>query len=896
MKNIPKRQEKIWHVQASYPVLSEIFAHELKISPVTAQLLINRGIYTVEQGRAFLGSELARLHTPYLLKDLKKAVDRILKAAGAGERILLYGDYDVDGITSTALLARVFQRLGADVHNYLPHRITEGYGLHLAPLQWAKENGFGLVITLDCGINALEEALWAQNNGLDLIITDHHEPPLEIPKAFAVVNPKRQDCPYPFKELAGVGVALKVAQAVLKEAGMGSEAWQEYLDLACLGTIADIVPLRGENRILVKHGLLRLARTENLGLRALMAASEVGKNNTVGTGEVGFSLAPRLNAAGRMGNSEAALRLLLTDNIAEAWEIASELNRCNQERQKIESGVLAEALHLLQAKPDLTATRVLVLASESWHAGVIGIVASRLVEMLHRPVLLIAVEGKEGKGSARSIPGFHLYQALENCCKHLLNFGGHAQAAGFTIDSGKVNDLDQEINHYAAKVLMEEKTLPRLELDGIIDGCQIDEKLIEELEKLSPFGQANQRPLLCCRKAIILESRGVGRNGSHLKLKLRIKNKPLDGIGFNLGNCLETVAAAEAVDLAFVPAINDYNGKRSIQLEVKDLSAAASLDILDQDEKFDLYSGSGYCDGNLELTNVTHFDLFTPEFVRDVLANKFFLPDSDSNQTTKELFRGLSLIDQRGILDRPAQLAKLASCGEPTLVITSCGYQTIELAHFLHLNGHARRDQTGCLNETVSGEQRDRIAARFETGQIKTVIATSNTAGSVIPHARELVLYHLPFNDITCSCLAETMSPDGRLYLLFGPEDHAVNKAWLEIMAPQRGCLAKFYSLLRQKSKEGTLGHTTPGDLARALTLTGCPHFEACTAGIALEIFQELGLLDKEDRKQTLSIKLLSAPSKKKDLHESRTYRCLQSIKNNSLDWMGKILNDPVLS
>ena len=481
MKNIPKRKVKIWQVKASEPVLSQIFAHKLKISPITAQLLINRGIYTVEQGLAFLGSELERLHNPYLMKDLEKAVDRILKAAGSGERILLYGDYDVDGITSTALLTRVLQGIGADVHNYLPHRLTEGYGLHLAPLQRAAEEGTSLVVTLDCGINALEEALWAKNNGLDLIITDHHEPPLELPQAVAVVNPKRQDCLYPFKELAGAGVALKVAQAIIKESGKNNLAWQDYLDLVCLGTIADVVPLHGENRILVKHGLSRLAHTDKCGLQALMKVSGVEKN-TFGARDVGFGLAPRLNAAGRLGNPGEALRLLLTDNPAEAWEIANELNRSNQERQKIETDVLTEALHLLQAKPHLQEAQVLVLASEGWHPGVIGIVASRLTEMFNRPVLLVTLEGGEGKGSARSIPCFNMYQALEHCREHLQNYGGHALAAGFTIDSGKIEGLAKEINHYAAQALAQAETVPLLELDAIIEAAQIDEHWLKKLK------------------------------------------------------------------------------------------------------------------------------------------------------------------------------------------------------------------------------------------------------------------------------------------------------------------------------------------------------------------------------------------------------------------------------
>ncbi|HPZ44136.1 MAG TPA: single-stranded-DNA-specific exonuclease RecJ [Bacillota bacterium] len=896
MKNIPKHKAKIWRVKASDPVLSQIFAHKLKISPITAQLLINRGIYTVEQGLAFLGSELESLHNPYLMKDLKKAVDRILKAARSGERILLYGDYDVDGITSTALLTRVLQGIGADVHSYLPHRLTEGYGLHLAPLQRAREEGTSLVVTLDCGINALEEALWAKNNGLDLIITDHHEPPPELPQAVAVVNPKRQDCLYPFKELAGVGVALKVAQAIIKESGKKNAAWQDYLDLVCLGTIADVVPLHGENRILVKHGLPRLAHTDKCGLRALIKVSGIEKN-TLCARDVGFGLAPRLNAAGRLDSPGKALRLLLTDNPAEAWEIACELNRSNQERQKIETDVLNEAFHLLQAKPHLQEAKVLVLASEGWHPGVIGIVASRLTEMFNRPVLLVALEGEEGKGSARSIPGFNMYQALDHCREHLLNYGGHALAAGFTIDRVKIEGLAKEINHYAAEVFAHVETVPLLELDAIIDAAQIDEELVGEIESLSPFGNTNPQPLLCFRKAKILESRVVGKNANHLKFKLKVENKALEGIGFNLGAYAETVAAASEVDLAFVPALNSFNGRCSIVLEVKELGTPASLDVLNQDESLNF--DSSFTD-ILKENSELQVDLFVPEFVLETLDNNIPFSDHDTifsgldTDKVKELFHNVVLTDWRGILDRPAQLAKLAECGEPTLVITSCAYQTIELARFLQLTNPALRGQTGCLNKAVSAEQRDRTASMFQSGQIKIVIATPNTAVPLISYAQEVLFYHLPYDDLACSSIIRAMQPGGRLYLLFGPEDFEENKTWLEVMAPDRNCLAIIYSYLRKANNNGFLELTDGADLVRAMSLAGFPKFHACTTKTALKIFQELSLIIKQDLAQTKRFKLLPAPSKKKDLGESITFRSLQSIKNKSLSWMKFILNDPL--
>ncbi len=868
--------------------MSRILASKLAISPVTAQLLINRGIYTTEQGRAFLGSELERLHSPLIMEDMKKAVARILKAVRAGENIMIYGDYDADGITSAALLTYVFRSLGTKVECYLPNRLEEGYGLHLEPLKKARENGIDLVITVDCGISAFEEALWASENGLDLIITDHHEPQSEIPAAFAVVDPKRHDCKYPFKELAGVGVALKLAQALLETAGRGSGAWQEYLDLACLGTIADIVPVRGENRILVKHGLLRLANAKSPGIQALMEVSGI-KKEELSPYDVGFGLAPRLNAAGRVGNPDLALRLLLTDNAGEARDLAGELNKYNQARQKIESTVFEEALKMLEENPERGEDRVVVLSSDNWHPGVIGIVASRLLNRLYRPVLLISLEGREGKGSARSIPGFNICEALVQCNKHLLSYGGHAQAAGFTIERGKIEEFCRELNTYAGKIIGDKEMVPWLDLDGIIEMGQVSEKLINELDLLRPFGHANPDPLLGCRDATVVNSRGVGKEAAHLKLRLRGNNSLLDGIGFNLGAYAEIVATAEAVDLAFVPGINEFNGRRYVELKVKDLGLPAIINPLEIKE----YSFSkSLCLNPSEDLAEYQEKLFTPEFIPDILW-RLSNGDRDDNMELFNPKRDVELIDCRSLGNRAERLTSACE-GSPTLVIASCGCQAIELAHHLHLSGPSLRGKVAFCHRFTPGEVISKIASMFGTGDLKVLVATPAVAGAVGTAARQALLYHIPYSLDTIRRVADFLPPGGRLYLFFGPEDMEDNLDSLESMAPERECLATFYTYLRRGQKNGVQFNLDPARTAHVLAGEGFPHSRAYTVRIAVKILGELGLLTARSDGNILRVALLPAPPEKRSLQEANTYRYLHKVKKDSTALMKVLLSGSV--
>lgn len=619
-----------------------------------------------------------------------------------------------------------------------------------------------------------------------------------------------------------------------------------------------------------------------------MAVSGINKDE-LGPREVGFSLAPRVNAAGRIGNPDLAARLLLTDNVGEAWELACELNRGNQARQKIESAVLEEAFKLLEEKPELGETPVLVLASEGWHPGVIGIVASRLMDRFYRPVLLIALEGKQGRGSARSIPDFNIHKALTHCRNHLLDYGGHALAAGFSIDGGKVEDFREEINQYAGRVIGGKKMIPRLDLDGIIDVEHVSEELISEINLLQPFGRDNPDPLLGCLEASVMESRGVGRGAAHLKLRLRGENINLDGIGFNLGAFAEVLATAETVDLAFVPGINEYNGRRSVQLMVKDLGFPATLDSVEQENREDsVLEGVCFTPAG-ELAE----ELFIPEFVLRTLGNFKDLNHPGQGACDKQI-QQVDIIDRRGSMERPDQLAALAGGGEPTLVITPCGYQTIELAHYLQLAEPSLRGKAAFCHGCLSGDARSRLAAMFGAGEIKTVVATPAMAGTVGRHARQVLLYHLPYSPETIHWAMNALQPGGRLYVLFGPEDLEDNLAALEALAPGREYLAGLYKMLRRE-KNGSAGiNLNLARAARTLAGTGFPHSREHTLGAALAILEELGLLASERKGDFLKVTLLPAPPGKKDLMEAQRYKRLHQIKEESVTWMRKLLNEPL--
>ncbi len=548
----------------------------LGVSPLIATLLLIRGCKSLYDARVFLDAPLDSLHDPFIMKGMDLAVSRIVEAIRSGERALLYGDYDVDGITGTALLLQVLQEVGVDISYYIPRRLEEGYGLRPEVVRKAQEKGFRLLITVDHGTTAVQEISLAREMGLDVIVCDHHRPPPTMPPAYAILNPHQEDCPYPFPALAGVGVAFKLAQAVMGAVrGQGSgvrevtQTLLEHLDLVALGTIADVVPLTGENRTFVRHGLEQMALKPHPGISALREEAGL-RDGPLSAGQVAFILAPRLNASGRLGDPSLGLRLLISREEDEARALARDLEVQNRERQRIEREILEDARGEI-IRLGLTQERAFVLARRGWHPGVIGIVASRLVEEFNRPAVLIALEDGKGRGSARSVPGLDLYWTLSSCQNHLIAYGGHRLAAGFTIAETEIEPFKDQFYYLARETLKEEDLVPVLKIDAevFLDDLSMEE--IMELEALAPYGLGNPEPTFLARCLQVMKyPRQVGEN--HLKIKVRQKERVIDAIGFGLAELQGKITGSPyQTHIAFYPEIDRYGGRQTLRLRVKDL-------------------------------------------------------------------------------------------------------------------------------------------------------------------------------------------------------------------------------------------------------------------------------------------------------------------------------------
>ena len=564
---------KRWTIFPEHPELQALFQKELHLSPLLSKLLVNRNITDPDSAQRFLSSTLNDLHHPFLMKDIKRAARRIIEAVYQKEKICIFGDYDVDGITGTAVLKLFLDSIGAKVSFYIPQRLKEGYGLHIHALEKIRAQGVSLVITVDCGISDHEEVLFARDQGMDVIITDHHHVPAKIPEAYAVINPKQEGCNFPFKHLAGVGIAFYLIIALrkmLREEGFwvkeGPPNLREYLDLVALGTLADIVPLVEENRIFVKHGMEVMNQSKRQGLMSLKKVSGL-ENSSITSDIVSYRLAPRINAAGRLGKAEKGVVLLTTSKQSEAEKIARELNEENSERQQIEGVIFKESCQIIKENKQWTDQKIFVLDSPGWHRGVIGIVASRIVERYYRPTILLSLDEDIGYGSARSIDSFHIYDGLKQCRELLKGFGGHEFAAGLTVSRDNINKLREKLNSLVEKTLKPEDFVPKLYIDAQIDLAQVDEPLIQEIQSLYPFGANNPEPLFASDVLSVKNSHIVG-NG-HLKMRIGNDGTDFDAIGFGMGDTLPVPDSP--VRVAFIPEINIWQGIKSLRLRMKDL-------------------------------------------------------------------------------------------------------------------------------------------------------------------------------------------------------------------------------------------------------------------------------------------------------------------------------------
>ena len=569
------RAERIWQDVSYDERAGDTLARELGVSPVTARLLCIRGLGDLDCARRFLSPRLEDLHDPFALADLSPAVDRVLAAIASKERIAIHGDYDVDGVTSTVILRRALELLGADVVHFIPERLRDGYGLQPATMDRLYQDGARLVISVDCGIRAAEAATRARELGIDLIITDHHEPDADLPRAFAVINPKRRDCRYPDKNLAGVGVALKVVQALCARTGRAH--WlPAFVKIAAIGTLADVVPLTGENRVIAKLGLGMLSKgPHKVGLRSLLDVCGLS-GRAIDSYQIGFVLAPRVNAAGRMSTPDIAARLLLASDEAmgeEARALAEQLNTENLRRQQEEADIVAQARKIVDTDLEVGSRTVIVVAGEGWHRGVIGIVASKLVDAFHRPAIVISIDGDTAHGSCRSIPSFNMLGALESCGEVMSKFGGHKQAAGLTIETARIRELRARVNDFADGCLGPDDLRPRLWIDGALTFRSINEQVVSELSSLAPFGAGNPCPIFRTNRVEIVD--GPRRlKERHLKMAFKQEGRVLRGIAWRASE-RETFVAEHraAIDLAFSLENDTYNGERYLQLSVADFRA-----------------------------------------------------------------------------------------------------------------------------------------------------------------------------------------------------------------------------------------------------------------------------------------------------------------------------------
>ena len=566
------RAPLLWNPRACDEGCAETLARELGVSPVIARLLTIRGLGDLEAASRFLRPSLDHLLDPMGLKDMDKAVERLQRAIAQGERIAVHGDYDVDGITSTVILRRALEMLGGQVIHFIPDRLKDGYGLQPAALERLHAEGVHVVVSVDCGIRGAEAARRAGALGLDLIITDHHEPDSELPQCVAVVNPKRHDCTYADKHLAGVGVALKLVQALCQRAG--KSAWlPAFVKIAAIGTLADVVPLVGENRVIAKLGLQMLSKgPHKVGLRALLdVAGLTGKQ--IDSYHIAFMLAPRVNAAGRMSTPDIATRLLLAadDGMAdEARGLAEQLEIENTRRRQEEQDITAKAKKVIETDPDVGSRSVLVVAGEGWHRGVIGIVASKIVDTFYRPAIVLSIEDGIAHGSCRSIPGFDMLAALESCAPMMLRFGGHKQAAGLQIEAARIKEFRQAVNEWGEARLSPDDLRPRLWLDGPLSFGDINPRVADELSTLAPFGPSNPKPVFHTSAVQIVDGPRKLKE-RHLKMSFKQEGRVFRAIHWNAAEREANLTEKKgSVELAFSLEQNDFQGERYLELRVED--------------------------------------------------------------------------------------------------------------------------------------------------------------------------------------------------------------------------------------------------------------------------------------------------------------------------------------
>ena len=559
--------QKRWKILTADKQKSDLLQSALKISPVICDILVKRGVITFEESKKYFRPELKDLNDPWLMKDMDKAVERIIRAVNNNEKILVFGDYDVDGTTSVACMYRFLKKIHSDLDFYIPHRYREGYGVSKAGIDFADENGFTLIISLDCGIKSIELIKYAKDLGIDFIVCDHHLPDEELPNAVAILNPKQKDCNYPFKELCGCGVGFKLISALAPQFDLSDEDVNENLDLVATAIAADIVPMIGENRILAYYGLKKANENPNSGIKALGFLSglktELHINNLV------FIIAPRVNAAGRMDDARKAVQMFIAESYDEALQYAEMLHSDNTDRKEADLNITSEALFLITENQDWQDRKSTVVFQSHWHKGVVGIVASRLIEHYYRPTIVLTQSGEYVAGSARSVPGFNLYEAVHACREHLIGYGGHFAAAGLTLELEKVDAFRNKFEEIVSATIHPELLIPEIIIDAEINFRDIQWPFYNILQQMEPFGPDNLRPVFVAKKVWNTGYSKIVKE-EHIKFSLKQNNVTLNGIGFKMSDKFHLLQMNKPIDVVFKIDENEWNGNKTLQLRVID--------------------------------------------------------------------------------------------------------------------------------------------------------------------------------------------------------------------------------------------------------------------------------------------------------------------------------------
>ena len=808
---------KKWTLKHKGKIEESDLSKKIKISPEISQILSNRGIDNEKDAEIFMNPSLEYLRDPFLMKDMKKATDRIKKAIENKERIYIYGDYDVDGVSSTSVLYLYFKSIDFPVKYYIPNRLEEGYGINEDAIKKIHDDGCDLIITVDCGITSVKEVELANDLGIDVIITDHHECQSEIPDAFAIVNPKQEDCNYPFDMLCGCGVAFKMIQALSDEEEFKTSMF-DYLEIVTLATICDIVPLVDENRIIVKNGLKLMKEGKNLGLRELIKVCGI-ETNKIGSSHIGFSVGPRINASGRLGYSYLGVQLFTTDIEEEAKEIANILEAKNIERQMIESKMYKEAEDLISSDERYKDDKVLVIAKEGWQHGIIGIVASKLTEKYYKPTILLTIEDDEATGSARSIKGFSIFDALVSC-KDLMNkFGGHEQAAGLALDAKNIEELRKRVNEIANYNLTKEDLIENIKVEYELEEESVTLDLVDDLHKLEPFGLSNPSPRFIMRDLLLTNIFKIGKNKQHLKIMVE-NEKSYECVGFNMSYLSDNFQIGDKIDVLFQLDENNYNNERKVQFLLKDIRLSHPKSSSTNDLSIELFEKISPADENsLYSINMSEEDL---------------LIDTDGN-------KDINIFDY---------------IEENTLVIANT------------LNGFYRALSDISLTEIDYEINFNQINEKNNKVQL---IFSPNIDKIDLKRYNSIILYDYLYNKGEYSYLNKNILNSGSIIKYYSDEDKIYLKNIMDNIVPSR---EEFISIYKQMliSKELDV---KLNELKKVFKLLPLKTF------IILKVFKELNLLNFNINynENSIVIYLLKKPDKKLNLDESLILNNLKRLK-----------------